>query len=118
MHVTAADVEVFADEIFVVACQLRVIEAAEEQRRVRQVIQRLGAAPEIGLQVLQADPVAGHRVLREFKDVLAHQAEELTGTREMGPLLFDGVIFSRREVVLVGCGGRFRGRRPGVGGHG
>jgi hypothetical protein len=50
-----------------------VVEAAEEQRRVGDVPQRFRAAVQVGLEVLEGDPVPGHGVDRE--DVLAHQPE-------------------------------------------
>jgi hypothetical protein len=94
----------------------------EEQRCVRQVLQRLGAAVQVGLQVLEADPVAGHRVLREREDVLAHQVEELAGALKVRALARDdavpGVVACRVSFTVAIRGGRLYGRGPGVGGHG
>src|SRR6266705_1624613 len=54
-----------------------VIEPAEEERRVRQVVQGLGTPVQVGLQVLLGDTVAGQRAKREH--VLAHQPQVLPG---------------------------------------
>jgi hypothetical protein len=77
MHVTSSDVKVRAGEIRVAVGQLRVVEAAEEERRVGQVLQRLGPAVQVRLEVLKRDAVAGHRVFGQLKYVLAHQVQEL-----------------------------------------
>jgi hypothetical protein len=53
-----------------------VVEPAEEQRRVGDVLERFGAAIQIRLEVFEGDRVPGHRV--DGEDVLAHQAEEFS----------------------------------------
>ena len=122
VHVAPSDVEVGAGEVVVCLGELGVVKPAEEQRRVGQVLQRLGPAVKVGLQVLKADPVGGHRVLREREDVLAHEVEELAGAPQMGALASDdavpGVIDGSAGAAVTVCGGRLRGRWPGVGGHG
>jgi hypothetical protein len=99
--------------------QLGVVKAAEEKGRVRQVLKRLGAAVEVGLQVLKADPVGGHRVLREVEHVLAHEVEELTGVLEVSTLGLDNAVFVALVIILCDrlCD-RLCGRGSGVGGHG
>jgi hypothetical protein len=123
VHVTSANVEVGTREIFVPPGQLAVIKAAEEQWRVRQVLQRLGPAVQVGLEELERDAVACHRVLGQLEGVLAHQVEELAGAGQMGALGLDDAVLDRvggsgfvGRVALVGCPGC--GRWPGVGGHG
>ena len=128
-----SDVEVGPGEVFVCLGELGVVEPAEEQRRVRQVLQRLGPAVKVGLQVLKADPVAGHRVLREREDVLAHEVEELAGALQVGALARDDAsppgarpssppACPRRSSVLSALlslsAAVLCGRWPGVGGHG
>ena len=98
VHVAAADVEVGAREVLVLAGQLAVVEAAEEQGGVGQVLQRLGPAVQVGLEVLERDAVARHRVLGELKGVLAHQVEELAGAGQVGALGGD-------DAVLDACVG-------------
>ena len=60
-----------------------VVEPAEEQRRVRQVDQRLGAVVQVGLEVLLGDRVAAHRAQREH--VLAHEPQELARAAQVIP---------------------------------
>ncbi len=112
-----------AAEVLVGPGQLGVVEPAEEQRRVRQVLERLGAAVQVGLEILQADPVACHRVAREAEDVLPHQVQVLARPREVGPLRLDDGVFTVVVLVLVsdvaaGVVVDVRGHGPGVGGHG
>jgi hypothetical protein len=80
---------------------LAIVQAAEEQRRVRQILQRLGAAVQVGLEVLKGHPVGGHGI--DGEHVLPHEPEVLARLDEMGALCADDRIFA---VV------------PGVGGHG
>src|SRR6185312_8850682 len=86
-----------AREALVGPHRLLEFQSAEEQWRVRQVLQRLGAAVQVGLQVLEADPVARHRVLREREDVLAHQVEELAGALKVRALARDDAAFIRGD---------------------
>jgi hypothetical protein len=113
VHVPAADVKVRAGEVHVRRGQLAVVEAAEEQRRVRQVLQRLGPPVQVGLQVLEADPVAGHRVLRQRQRVVPHQVQELAGTREVGALVGDDPVLSNPVLSNLVFGSSVLG-----GGHG
>jgi len=64
MHVPSADVEVLSGEE----------QAAEEQRGVRDVLEGLGAAVELCLQVLLGNRVAAHRAQAEH--VLPHEMQE------------------------------------------
>jgi hypothetical protein len=118
MYVTPADVEVGAREIIVLTGQLAVIEPAEEQGRVRHVLQRLRPAVEVGLEVLERDPVPGHGVPGEFQDIRPHQVQEFPGAGEVVPLsakdAVPGVVFGGLRV----CGGRVGGGWPSVSGHG
>jgi hypothetical protein len=107
-----------ADEVLVLLRQLAVVEAAEEQRRVRQVLQRLRPAVQVGLEELEADPVARHRVLRELEHVLAHQVEELAGVHQVGALRLDHRAWIGWIGVTVVVCDRSRGPWPGVDGHG
>ncbi len=96
VHVPAADVEVLPGRLISVRGRAfgqlisgitarqgarQVIETAEEQRRVRQVLERLRAPVQVGFQVLLGDRVTAHRAQRQH--VRAHQAEELPGLAQM-----------------------------------
>jgi hypothetical protein len=93
VHVPPADVEVLADKIGVGRGQLAVVQPAEEERRVRHVLQRFGPAVQLELEVLEAYLVAGHRVLGELENVLAHDVEQLAGPGQVGPLIRDHPVF-------------------------
>jgi hypothetical protein len=75
VDVAAADVEALAAGA--------VVEPAEEQRGVRQVLERFGPVVELGLQVLLGDRVTAQRVERQY--VVAHEREVLAGLEQVGP---------------------------------
>jgi hypothetical protein len=58
-----------------------VVEAAEEQWGVGDVLEGFGPVIQVGLEVLQGDPVTGHG--RERQDVLAHQVEIVPGAPQL-----------------------------------
>jgi hypothetical protein len=78
---------------------IAIVQAAEEQRGVRQVLQRLGTAVQVGLEVLKGHPVARHGV--DGEHVLPHQPEVLAGLDEMDALGADDRIFA----VVTGVSG-------------
>ena len=76
MDVATADVEMLGG-------RARVVEAAEEQRGARNVLERLRPPVQIGLQVFLGNRVTAERP--ERKRVLAHEAEEFARRAQMGP---------------------------------
>jgi len=81
----------------------RVVEQAEEQRRVRQVDQGLGAAVQVGLEVLLGDRVAAERSQREH--VLAHEAQELSRAAQVVPFGDQDGIVPVRIIPRAGWHG-------------
>ncbi len=79
MHVPPSDVEPVPGVLTGL-----VVDPAEEQRRVRQVAERLDAPVQVGLEVLLGYRVAAQRA--EGQHVLAHQPEELPGLGQVRPL--------------------------------
>ena len=82
MHVPAADVEaVPGDAILDLGGLVGVIEAAEEERSVRDVFQRLGPVVEVGLEEFLGERVTAHSL--EGQHVLAHQAQVFPGAAKL-----------------------------------
>ena len=61
-----------------------VVEAAEEQGGVREVLERFGPVVQLGLEVLLRDRVPAHGPQRQH--VLAHQPQEFAGAHQLGAL--------------------------------
>ncbi|MGH3179222.1 MAG: hypothetical protein ACRDPF_35760 [Streptosporangiaceae bacterium] len=74
VHVPAADVEAVPGDA-VISGLFGVVEAAEEQGGVGDVLEGFGPVVQLRLEVLLGDRVAAHRVQRQH--VLAHEVEEL-----------------------------------------
>jgi hypothetical protein len=110
VHVPAADVEAVPGNavMAVVGAGFRVrvglpgvVEAAEEQGRVGDVLQRLGPVVQVGLEVLQRDPVAGHR--REREHVLAHQVEVLARAPQLIAFGNQDGVWGRPFGIFAWC---------------
>jgi hypothetical protein len=86
----AADMEVLPLEVLALAA---VPQAAEEQRSVRDILQRFGPAPQVGLEVFQAQGGRGRDLWIDGEHVLAHEAQELAGLGEVGALGANDRIF-------------------------
>lgn len=70
---------------------VEIVEAAEEQRGVREVGERLDAVVDLGLEHGGVDPVRGDIADVEGLDVLAHPAQGGAGRGEMGTFVRQGV---------------------------
>jgi hypothetical protein len=103
VHVPAADVEaVPRDGILRLGGLDGVVETAEEQRGVRDVLQGLGPVVEVGLEVLLRDPVPGYRL--EGEHVFAHQSEVLARAPQL--IAFggqDGINAGPFRTIFVFC---------------
>lgn len=93
MDVPAPDVEPLALRPLgqLAADGVEIVEAAEEQRGVREVGERLDAVVDLGLEHGGVDPVSGDIADVEGLDVLAHPAQGGTGRGEMGTFVRQGV---------------------------
>ncbi len=77
-----------------------VVETAEEERGVRDVLQGLGPVVQVGLEVFLGDGVSAHGAQRQY--VFAHQPEELAGALQLLALgRQDGVTASPFGLMLV-----------------
>ncbi len=99
VDVPAADVEPLAVRPLgqVAADGVQVVEAAEEQRGVREIGERLDAVVDLGLEHGGVDPVRGDVADVEGLDVLAHPAQRGARRGEMG-------AFALQRVVGIGWG--------------
>lgn len=89
VDVAASDVELLALRALRLlrADRVQVVEAAEEQRGVGEIGERLDAVVDLGLQHGGVDPVRRDVTDVEGLHVLAHGAERGTGRGEVVPLL-------------------------------
>ncbi len=103
----AADVELLALRALgeLGARCVQVVEAAEEERGVREVGQRLDPVVDLGLEDDRVDPVRGDVADVEGLDVLAHGAERGAGVGEVGLFAGEGVGGGVAVVVDAGLGG-------------
>ena len=106
VHVPPAHVEPLPRELAAGAWVRRIVQPAEEQRRVRQVAERLHPPVQVGFQVLLGDGVAAQGPEREH--VLAHQPEE-------PPRLAEIFTFPNENRIGASVPGT---RGPGSGGRG
>jgi hypothetical protein len=76
-----------------------VVEAAEEERGVGDVLQGFGPVVERGLEVLLGDWVSAHGSQRQH--VLPHQPEVLAGTQELVALGGEDGVSATPFVILL-----------------
>ena len=106
VHVPAADVEAVPGDAVVGSSTgsggVGVVEAAEEQRGVGNVLQGLGPVVEVGLEVLLGDRVPAHGPQRQH--VLPHQPEELARAPQLVALGGqDGVAAGPFGIMIFFC---------------